>query len=316
MKVLFITSTRIGDAVLSTSILNYLKNRFPHCSLYIATGKTAASLFKNFNNIKKIFILEKKFFKIHWLELWSRTFFNKWDIVIDLRGSIISYFLFNKKKYVYKSINKNIHRLDELAILMETKHLPLPLIPVLKKDMKKISKDFLKLKNSIAIGASANWPAKIWPSKNFVKLIHMFLKEKQFGKKKSIVFFGSSKDLKNIKKITKHLKKFKVKNFCGKLNLIEVAAHLKKCKIFIGNDSGLMHIASVSGIPTLGLFGPSLESRYAPKGNNAYYIRTKKTFNQLTGAKNFDWNTKKNLMSSLSVNAVFNKIKKILTSNN
>ena len=315
MKVLFITSTRIGDAVLSTSILNYLKNRFPHCSLYIATGKTAASLFKNFNNIKKIFILEKKFFKIHWLELWSRTFFNKWDIVIDLRGSIISYFLFNKKKYVYKSINKNIHRLDELAILMETKHLPLPWVPVLKKDMKKISKDFLKLKNSIAIGASANWPAKIWPSKNFVKLIHMFLKEKKFGKKKSIVFFGSSKDLKNIKKITKHLKKIKVKNLCGKLNLIEVAAHLKKCKIFIGNDSGLMHIASVSGIPTLGLFGPSLESRYAPKGNNAYYIRTKKTFNQLTGAKNFDWNTKKNLMSSLSVNDVFNKIKKILTSN-
>ena len=316
MKVLFITSTRIGDAVLSTSILNYLKNRFPHCSLYIATGKTAASLFKNFNNIKKIFILEKKFFKIHWLELWSRTFFNKWDIVIDLRGSIISYFLFNKKKYVYKSINKNIHRLDELAILMETKHLPLPWIPVLKKDMKKISKDFLKLKNSIAIGASANWPAKIWPSKNFVKLIHMFLKEKQFGKKKSIVFFGSSKDLKNIKKITKHLKKIKVKNLCGKLNLIEVAAHLKKCKIFIGNDSGLMHIASASGIPTLGLFGPSLESRYAPKGNNSYYIRTKKTFNQLTGAKNFDWNTKKNLMSSLLVNAVYNKIKKILTSNN
>ena len=316
MKVLFITSTRIGDAVLSTSILNYLKNRFPHCSLYIATGKTAASLFKNFNNIKKIFILEKKFFKIHWLELWSRIFFNKWDIVIDLRGSIISYFLFNKKKYVYKSINKNIHRLDELAILMETKHLPLPWVPVLKKDMKKISKDFLKLKNSIAIGASANWPAKIWPSKNFVKLIHMFLKEKQFGKKKSIVFFGSSKDLKNIKKITKHLKKIKVKNLCGKLNLIEVAAHLKKCKIFIGNDSGLMHIASASGIPTLGLFGPSLESRYAPKGNNSYYIRTKKTFNQLTGAKNFDWNTKKNLMSSLSVNAVFNKIKKILTSNN
>ena len=107
-----------------------------------------------------------------------------------------------------------------------------------------------------------------------------FLKEKQFGKKKSIVFFGSSKDLKNIKKITKHLKKIKVKNLCGKLNLIEVAAHLKKCKIFIGNDSGLMHIASASGIPTLGLFGPSLESRYAPKGNNTYYIRTKKTFNQ------------------------------------
>ena len=315
MKVLFITSTRIGDAVLSTSILNYIKNKFPNSSFYIATGKTPAALFKNFQNVKKIIILEKKFFKIHWLELWLQTFFNKWDIVVDLRGSIISFFLFNKQKYVYKSINKNIHRLDELAILMKTKHLPLPSIPILKKDTKKISKDFLKLRNFIAIGASANWPAKIWPSKNFVKLIKMLLKEKEFGKKKFVVFFGSSKDLKNIKKITKHLKKFRVKNLCGKLDLIEVAAHLKKSRIFIGNDSGLMHIASAVGVPTLGLFGPSLENRYAPRGSNAYYIRTKKTFNQLTGAKNFDWNTKKNLMSSLSVNAVFNKIKKILTSN-
>ena len=315
MKVLFITSTRIGDAVLSTSILNYIKNRFPNSYFYIATGKTPAPLFKNFQNVKKIFILEKKFFKIHWLELWLQTFFNKWDIVVDLRGSIISYLLFNNQKYVYKSINKNIHRLDELALLMKTKYLPLPSIPILKKDTKKISKDFLKLKNFIAIGASANWPAKIWPSKNFVKLIKMLLKERKLVKKKSIVFFGSSKDLKNIKKITKHLKKFRVRNLCGKLNLIQVAAHLNKCKIFVGNDSGLMHIASAVGVPTLGLFGPSLASRYAPKGNNAYYIRTKKTFNQLTGAKNFDWNTKKNLMSSLSVNAVFNKIKKILTSN-
>ena len=315
MKVLFITSTRIGDAVLSTSILNYIKNRFPNSYFYIATGKTPAPLFKNFQNVKKIFILEKKFFKIHWLELWLQTFFNKWDIVVDLRGSIISYLLFNNQKYVYKSINKNIHRLDELALLMKTKYLPLPSIPILKKDTKKISKDFLKLKNFIAIGASANWPAKIWPSKNFVKLIKMLLKERKLGKKKSIVFFGSSKDLKNIKKITKHLKKFRVRNLCGKLNLIQVAAHLNKCEIFVGNDSGLMHIASAVGVPTLGLFGPSLASRYAPKGNNAYYIRTKKTFNQLTGEKNFDWNTKKNLMNSLSVKSVFKKIKKILASN-
>ena len=76
-----------------------------------------------------------------------------------------------------------------------------------------------------------------------------------------------------------------------------------------------MHIASSVGVPTLGLFGPSLESRYAPKGDNAYCIRTKKTFNQLTGARNFDWNTKKNLMSSLSVKRVFKKIKRILASN-
>ena len=53
MKVLFITSTRIGDAVLSISILNYIKNKFPRSNLYIATGKTAASLLKIFLILKK-----------------------------------------------------------------------------------------------------------------------------------------------------------------------------------------------------------------------------------------------------------------------
>ena len=114
MKVLFITSTRIGDAVLSTSILSYLKNRFPHCSLYIATGKTAALLFKNFNNVKKIFILEKKFFKIHWLELWTRTFLNKWDIVIDLRSSAITYFLFTKKRMIFRGNNFS-HKVSQFS---------------------------------------------------------------------------------------------------------------------------------------------------------------------------------------------------------
>ena len=99
---------------------------------------------------------------------------------------------------------------------------------------------------------------------------------------------------------------------CGRLNLLEVYAYIKQCKIFIGNDSGLMHIAASSGICTLGLFGPSLESRYAPKGKKAYFIRTKKSYKSLTENKNFDWNTKKNLMNSLSVSMVYKKICKIL----
>ena len=156
MKVLFITSTRIGDAVLSTSVLNYIKQKFPHSSLYIATGKNASLLFKNFNNVKKIFILKKNFFKTHWLKLWLQTFFNKWDIVIDLRGSVISYLIFNNQKYIYKKLNENIHRLDELALLMKTNYLPSPSIPVFNNDNENISKNFLKIKNSIAIGASAN----------------------------------------------------------------------------------------------------------------------------------------------------------------
>jgi ADP-heptose:LPS heptosyltransferase len=52
----------------------------------------------------------------------------------------------------------------------------------------------------------------------------------------------------------------------GKLTLPEVAACLARCKLFVGNDSGLMHIAAAAGAPTLGLFGRSLADEYAPAG--------------------------------------------------
>ncbi len=55
-------------------------------------------------------------------------------------------------------------------------------------------------------------------------------------------------------------------NLVGQLTLPEAAACLRRCAIFIGNDSGLMHIAAAAGTPTLGLFGRSRAAEYAPAG--------------------------------------------------
>ncbi len=55
-------------------------------------------------------------------------------------------------------------------------------------------------------------------------------------------------------------------NLVGRLSLPEAAACLRRSKIFIGNDSGLMHLAAAAGTPTLGLFGRSRASEYAPAG--------------------------------------------------
>ena len=313
MKVLFITSTRIGDAVLATSVLNYIIKTYPRSSIFLASGNEPVPIYTNYKNIKKIFLIKKKVFKIHWLGLWFKTVPIKWDIVIDLRGSIISHILFTRDKYIYKSLDKNIHRLDELTSLMKTKNLPSPSFPLSIDNLSKAKKKLSKLKNIIAIGGSANWPAKVWSAQKFGKLINMLLRDKNFKKNASIVFFGSLRDKKDTRKIISYIKTKNIKNFCGKLNLLEVCAYLKKCKIFIGNDSGLMHIAATTGIPTIGLFGPSLELRYGPRGKNAHFVRTKKSYYELTGNKDFNWNTKKNLMNSLSIKSVYNKIRKVLS---
>src|SRR6202012_5215578 len=48
--------------------------------------------------------------------------------------------------------------------------------------------------------------------------------------------------------------------------ILTAYACLKRARLFIGNDSGTMHLAAAAGIPTLGLFGPSGEDDYGPPG--------------------------------------------------
>ena len=52
----------------------------------------------------------------------------------------------------------------------------------------------------------------------------------------------------------------------GHIALPEAAAVLARCALFVGNDSGLMHLSAATGTPTLGLFGPSRVEEYAPAG--------------------------------------------------
>ena len=61
----------------------------------------------------------------------------------------------------------------------------------------------------------------------------------------------------------------------GGLELPEVAAVMARCALFVGNDSGLMHLAAATGIPTVGLFGPTPASEYAPVGARALAVLAK-----------------------------------------
>src|SRR5213079_2298023 len=60
----------------------------------------------------------------------------------------------------------------------------------------------------------------------------------------------------------------------GKLDLLTAGAVLRRAALFIGNDTGLMHIAAAAGAPTLGLFGPSPIEQYAPWGRCTEFVRT------------------------------------------
>lgn len=75
-------------------------------------------------------------------------------------------------------------------------------------------------------------------------------------------------------------------------DLLATAALMKDCQLFLANDSGLMHLASACGVPTLGIFGPTDEAKTGPRGPNSHVIRA-------AGTKpSYDTETNFNLGSS------------------
>ncbi len=62
-------------------------------------------------------------------------------------------------------------------------------------------------------------------------------------------------------------------DLCGRLTLPQAAACLMRSALFVGNDSGLMHLAAAAGTPTLGLFGPTPPEEYAPAGRCTAFAR-------------------------------------------
>ena len=108
---------------------------------------------------------------------------------------------------------------------------------------------------------------KKWPVENFCWLAAYLFKEKKL----SIVFIGDSSESAEIEKAQQQLS-FKTYNTSGKLTLTQLAALMTKATIYIGNDSGPLHMASILNTPCIGLYGPAPKDIFYPVGKKTAVI--------------------------------------------
>ena len=164
----------------------------------------------------------------------------------------------------------------------------------------------------ISIGPTANWPAKVWSTENFSALIRKILDFKDLKGSRVILVGGPGEESVG-EDLGKKLLDIEPINLIGK-PILPTAAVFSLSKIFIGNDSGLMHLSAATGIPTLGLFGPTDDKLYSPTGKNAFFIRTPKSPQELMDIPNFNHRTSPTLMDTLTVEMVENRVKDLLLS--
>jgi len=263
MRILFITATRLGDAVLSTGLLEHLRLRYPAARFTIVCGPVAEGVFLRLDRLDRIIVLEKRRFDLHWLLLWLQVCGSFWDFVVDLRGSALGFVLRARSRAIMRGGRRPGQRLTHIAGVLGLNPPPPPVAWTSAADEAGAAVLLPPGGPVIGLGPTANWSEKIWPAERFVALFKELAA--RLPGARAAVFGGPGADERRAAQPVLDALPGAT-DLVGRLALPEVAACLRRCSLFIGNDSGLMHLAAAAGAPTLGLFGPTQAAEYAPSG--------------------------------------------------
>lgn len=281
MKILFITATRLGDGVLSTGLLGHLIRTYPNAKITVACGPLVAGIFAATPNIERVIPLKKEPYAGHWLTLAQQTFWEKWDIIVDLRNSLLSRILRADKKYIWGKTQKKQHKVEQLADVLSVSPPPAPQFWFNEQLLKDGEKLIPPGSPVLAIGPSAKTPMKTWPAERFVELAKRLTKETGPFHGARLAIFAAPGEEEPARAVLDSVPAAHRIDLIAKTTPLQAAAALSRCTFYIGNDSGLMHTAAAVGIPTLGLFGPSWPYLYRPWGKNTAYVTTPETCAEL-----------------------------------
>jgi len=274
--ILFISGTRIGDAVLSSGLIKRLYDEIPNARFTIVAGPVASPLFVDTPNLERVITFRKEKNDAHWFKLWWKVRGRRWGLIVDMRGSGISRFLSTRKRAIYHRMNDDppIHKVMEAARVLKVEDDPPAPYLFTNADTEAAADEIVKGYGPIlAIAPGANWVGKAWPAERFAETATRLLRHDGPMSDGRLLILGGPEDREAGQTLKLAVSRDRILAYPGQLDLLTSYACLKRARLFIGNDSGAMHLAAAAGAPTLGLFGPSDDRRYAPWGPKAKALR-------------------------------------------
>ena len=282
--ILFIASSRIGDAVLASGLIKRLHDEIAHARFTIVAGPISAPLFADTPGLERLIVMEKSKGGGHWFKLWSRVRGRNWGLIVDRRGSGVSRFLRAKRRAIHRTRpGEPAHKVIEAARLLKLGDDP-PAPYLFTSPETEARADALLAHGSgpiLAMAPAANWMGKAWPAERFALLAVQLMQKGQPFEKGRLLILGGPDDRRAAESLRRSLPRERWIDLTGQVDLLTAYACLKRARLFVGNDSGLMHLAAAAGAPTVGLFGPSDERLYAPWGEFSRVVRGSRAFDQI-----------------------------------
>ncbi len=302
VKYLFVNFGQIGDLVISSILFDLYEKNINSKNICLLVDEKFIKLFEDYSGDVKIFSIN--------FEKYVSSFRYKLKIILSLRmisyeqiynltssrrilTDSILYLLDYKELYCFndnwkksKSIFQNLFNKRYKTVFTDTENNEynrhfLLFNKIFKKNIKyEIKNDITfsnNVKNSetyIIIAPFASSALHSWPLSKYIDLCRLLSNEYK------IIIVGNKNDFEVSRDIFSNINN--VVNLAGKTNLLEVAYLISNAKLFIGNDSGLTHIAFKLGTPLIGIIGGGAFGYYFPFGqfpNNKFIFNKLDCFN-------------------------------------
>lgn len=277
----------VGESILTLPMIEAIKKKYPDAKLTVITRDRNKAVYEGQTFIDDIIVFEPN----NIFSLLKKI--KKFDLAIDCEpylnisaiiGSILAknqvgFDHGSRAKLYHKKITYNdqqhvVKTYCDLATLFGIHAQPTKLAPLTysKTDEKK-TEDLLKELNipynSTIIGVCPTTAEtskdRKWPLENYAEVINELTQKEN----RHVILVGGKNDFEELEQLSQLCKnKTRVHNTAGKTTLKQLFVLIKKCALFISNDTGPMHIAAAQGVITIGIFGPNLPIRFRPFGKN------------------------------------------------
>ncbi|WP_297527250.1 glycosyltransferase family 9 protein [Thiohalobacter sp.] len=272
-SILVVTLSNIGDAIMTTPVLERLHQLYPEASVDLVADPRSSALFEHCPYRGHIFLKEKRLGWRGTLALVRRLRKRRYDLVVDLRTDGLALLLRSRKrllKWGRKPLGP--HAVEDLISILrpidpEGRIPPARVWPGPEGEAR-ASRLLEGSRGSrwLALAPGANWEPKIWPADRFAQLANALRRHWD-----DCILLGGDGDQARCQAVAKAIEG-PTRNLCGKTDLPTAAAVASRCVLLVGNDSGPGHLAAAAGTPTLTLFGPGQPTRYHPWGQRSRWI--------------------------------------------
>lgn len=304
-KILIVKLFTMGDTIMCTPVIKAIKEKYKEYQVNVVSVFPWCEIFENNPYIDKLFMLN--------LPVNSRLLGYKiYDIVTKKLVEIVNWekvFQLNCLDHYPEYRRTGLHLSDFYASMagvypLKDKNYYIFLLDKHKVKIKKLMESLnLKSKSFVTIHTNGGWKLKNWEDKKWEELSKL-LYEKY---KLYTVLIGGQNEGKKIK--SKY-----IYNLAGALSIKETAALMSESLIFIGLDSGPMHLACALGLPVVALYGNTHPKVSEPRTTSYICIHSKESCEIPCGLKFCKKNI--NCTSFISVEVVYKAVEKLLSEKN